>query len=46
MTRRVSTRNASAQVWQAYLTNRTKRHRDRRFLVQGVRPITQALAAG
>ncbi|WP_341683960.1 TrmH family RNA methyltransferase [Nocardia farcinica] len=46
MTRRVSTRNASVQVWQAYLTNRTKRHRDRRFLVQGVRPITQALAAG
>ncbi|WP_067853771.1 TrmH family RNA methyltransferase [Nocardia shimofusensis] len=46
MTRRVSTRNASVQVWQAYLHNRTKRHRDRRFLVQGVRPITQALAAG
>lgn len=44
MTRRVSTRNASVQVWQAYLNNRTKRHRDRRFLVQGVRPITQALA--
>ncbi|WP_040797288.1 TrmH family RNA methyltransferase [Nocardia higoensis] len=46
MTRRVSTRNASMQVWQAYLHNRTKRNRDRRFLVQGVRPITQALAAG
>ncbi|MBF6128654.1 TrmH family RNA methyltransferase [Nocardia brasiliensis] len=44
MTRRVSTRNASVQVWQAYLNNRTKRHRDGRFLVQGVRPITQALA--
>lgn len=44
MTRRVSTRNASVQVWQAYLSNRTKRHRDRRFLVQGVRPITQAVA--
>lgn len=44
MTRRVSTRNASVQVWQAYLNNRTKRHRDRRFLVQGVRPITQAVA--
>lgn len=43
MTRRVSTRNASVQVWQAYLNNRTKRHRDGRFLVQGVRPITQAL---
>ncbi|PXX54608.1 TrmH family RNA methyltransferase [Nocardia tenerifensis] len=44
MTRRVSTRNASVQVWQAYLNNRTKRHRDGRFLVQGVRPITQAVA--
>ncbi|WP_280346975.1 TrmH family RNA methyltransferase [Nocardia neocaledoniensis] len=44
MTRRVSTRNASVQVWQAYLSNRTKRNRDGRFLVQGVRPITQALA--
>ncbi|MEV6253098.1 TrmH family RNA methyltransferase [Nocardia sp. NPDC051911] len=44
MTRRVSTRNASVQVWQAYLNNRTKRHRDGRFLVQGVRPITQAMA--
>ncbi|ONM47773.1 TrmH family RNA methyltransferase [Nocardia donostiensis] len=43
MTRRVSTRNASVQVWQAYLNNRTKRHRDGRFLVQGVRPITQAV---
>ncbi|MCP2280076.1 RNA methyltransferase, TrmH family [Nocardia amikacinitolerans] len=46
MTRRVSTRNASVQVWQAYLNNRTKRHRDSRFLVQGVRPITQAIANG
>lgn len=46
MTRRVSTRNASVQVWQAYLHNRAKRNRDQRFLVQGVRPITQALAAG
>ncbi|MGV9616901.1 TrmH family RNA methyltransferase [Nocardia xishanensis] len=46
MTRRVSTRNASVQVWQAYLNNRAKRHRDSRFLVQGVRPITQALANG
>ncbi|MBF6212662.1 RNA methyltransferase [Nocardia puris] len=46
MTRRVSTRNASVQVWQAYLNNRTKRHRDGRFLVQGVRPITQAVASG
>ncbi|WP_229683725.1 TrmH family RNA methyltransferase [Nocardia camponoti] len=40
----MSTRNASVQVWQAYLHNRTKRNRDNRFLIQGVRPITQALA--
>ncbi|WP_225726571.1 MULTISPECIES: RNA methyltransferase [unclassified Nocardia] len=46
MTRRVSTRNASVQVWQAYLNNRGKRHRDGRFLVQGVRPINQAVANG
>ncbi|MFD3703052.1 TrmH family RNA methyltransferase [Nocardia sp. NPDC058658] len=44
MTRRVSTRNASVQVWEAYLNNRSKRSRDGRFLVQGVRPITQAVA--
>ncbi|WP_280503743.1 TrmH family RNA methyltransferase, partial [Nocardia farcinica] len=42
----MSTRNASMQLWQAYLHNRSKRNRDQRFLVQGVRPITQALAAG
>ncbi|GAB2635492.1 TrmH family RNA methyltransferase [Nocardia goodfellowii] len=42
--RRVSTRNASVQVWQAYLTNRATRNRDSRFLIQGVRPITQAIA--
>lgn len=41
--RRVSTRNASMQVWQAYLNNRATRNRDGRFLVQGVRPITQAV---
>jgi tRNA G18 (ribose-2'-O)-methylase SpoU len=40
---RVSTRNASFQQWQALLTNRTKRHRAGRFVVQGVRPITLAL---
>ena len=43
---RVSTRNAAFQQWQALLTNRTKRHRTRRFLVQGVRPITMALRYG
>ncbi len=31
------------QQWQAYLSNRTKRNRDGRFLVQGVRPITLAV---
>ncbi len=43
---RVSTRNASFQQWQALLTNRSKRHRTGRFLVQGVRPITVALSHG
>lgn len=46
MTRQIHSRNAAVQVWAAYLDNRTKRHRDRRFLVHGVRPITQALAHG
>lgn len=40
--RRVSTRNAAHQQWQALLTNRTKRQRAGEFLVQGVRPITLA----
>ncbi|MBU2662440.1 rRNA methyltransferase [Actinoplanes bogorensis] len=43
---RVSTRNASFQQWQALLSNRTKRHRAREFLVQGVRPISLALDHG
>ncbi|MGW0183923.1 TrmH family RNA methyltransferase [Nocardia sp. NPDC003345] len=46
MTRQIRSRNAAVQVWTAYLDNRTKRHRDRRFLVHGVRPITHALAHG
>ncbi|MEU4313652.1 TrmH family RNA methyltransferase [Nocardia sp. NPDC024068] len=46
MTRQIHRRNAAVQVWTAYLDNRTKRHRDRRFLVHGVRPITEALAHG
>jgi len=45
-TLKVSTRNASFQQWQAQLTNRTKRHRTGRFLVQGVRPITIAVRYG
>ncbi len=43
---KVSTRNASFQQWQALLTNRTKRQRAGRFLVQGVRPITLAVEHG
>lgn len=44
--RTVTTRNARFQEWQALLTNRTKRHRTRSFLVHGVRPITMALDNG
>ncbi len=43
MTARVSSRNAGFQQWQSYLTNRSKRTKARRFLVQGVRPITLAV---
>ena len=43
---RVTTRNASFQQWQALLTNRNKRQRAGRFLVQGVRAITLAVEHG
>ncbi|MEV6768430.1 TrmH family RNA methyltransferase [Nocardia sp. NPDC051030] len=43
MTRRASARNASVQMWQAYLNNRASRLRDNRFLVHGMRPISRAL---
>ncbi|MBD5785315.1 rRNA methyltransferase [Cellulosimicrobium terreum] len=43
---RVTTRNATFQLWQALLTNRTKRHRAGELLVQGVRPITLAVESG
>jgi TrmH family RNA methyltransferase len=43
---RVTTRNASFQQWDALLRNRTKRQRQRLFLVQGVRPIDQAVTHG
>ena len=46
MPRKVSTRNAAFQQWQALLTNRTKRQRAGEFLVQGVRPITLAAEHG
>jgi tRNA G18 (ribose-2'-O)-methylase SpoU len=45
-TLRITTRNASFQQWQALLTNRAKRQRAGEFLVQGVRPITLAVAHG
>lgn len=43
---RVTTRNARFQQWEALLHNRTKRHRQGEFLVQGVRPITLAIEHG
>ena len=43
---RISSRNARFQVWQASLTNRTKRQRAGEFLVQGVRPISLAVDNG
>ena len=44
--RRIERRNAQFQQWQALLTNRTKRTRSGEMIVQGVRPITQAIAHG
>jgi TrmH family RNA methyltransferase len=43
---RITTRNARFQQWQAHLTNRNKRQRAGEFLIQGVRPISQAVAHG
>lgn len=43
-TLRISTRNARYQQWSALLSNRNKRLRSQRFLVQGVRPLNLALA--
>lgn len=40
----VTTRNAAFQEWAALATNRTKRHRSRSFLIQGVRPLNLAVA--
>ncbi|MDR7325212.1 TrmH family RNA methyltransferase [Catenuloplanes niger] len=39
-------RNARFQQWEALLTNRNTRHRLGEFLVQGVRPINEAVARG
>ncbi|APX31961.1 rRNA methyltransferase [Brachybacterium sp. P6-10-X1] len=44
--RRLERRNALFQQWQALLTNRTKRTRSAEMLIQGVRPITQAITHG
>ena len=43
---RVTSRNAAFQQWQALLSNRVKRQRERQFIVQGVRPITLAVEHG
>ena len=43
---RITRENARFQQWEALLTNRSKRHRTREFLVQGVRPITRAIDQG
>lgn len=43
---RLERRNALFQQWQSLLTNRTKRTRSGEMLIQGVRPITQAVAHG
>ena len=43
---RISRENARFQQWEALLTNRSKRHRTRELLVQGVRPITRAVEEG
>ena len=42
----VSTRNSAYQVLESLRSNRQKRHRTRTFLLEGVQPITRALAHG
>jgi TrmH family RNA methyltransferase len=42
----VSTRNSAYQVLESLRANRQKRHRSRTFLVEGVLPLTRALAHG
>lgn len=43
---RITTRNATFQVWESLLANRAKRTRSGSFLVQGVRPISLAVEHG
>lgn len=42
----VSTANSAFQVLESLVSNRVKRHRSRTFVLEGVQPITQALAHG
>ena len=42
----VSTENSAFQVLESLVSNRVKRHRSRTFVLEGVQPITQALAHG
>jgi 23S rRNA (uridine2479-2'-O)-methyltransferase len=44
--RRLTSRDARFQQWQALLGNRAKRQRSGEFIVQGVRPITLAVRHG
>lgn len=43
---KITTRNSRFQLLEALTRNRTHRTREHRFVVQGVRPITQAIAHG
>lgn len=43
---RIERRNAQFQQWQALLANRSKRTRSGEMIIQGVRPLTQAIAQG
>ncbi|ATG51950.1 rRNA methyltransferase [Brachybacterium vulturis] len=43
---RLERRNALFQQWQSLLSNRTKRSRSGEMIIQGVRPITLAIAHG
>ena len=42
----VSTANSAFQVLESLVSNRVKRHRSRTFVLEGVQPITRALATG
>ena len=42
----VSTENSAFQVLESLVSNRVKRHRSRTFVLEGVQPITRALAHG